>query len=315
MDRELLKPFKLCFGILRANGLWQDGKQSKLYIFYGCFVVLFFLILFTIGLLTYEIKTDDFDEKVVSFATALVYTGVFIKVVNFLLKFERIIEAFESLDNLLKDCKDPNQANRDCIRMKTRIAYNVLIMFWLSSILSWAAGFLSFIFAHRTPYNLWYPFDIQTSNIGFLIASFYVLLVSLSVGSFVIALDMLPVIFMSLAVGLINELSERLKAVDNKNEFIKCVVVHIKLKDFTRTIQELFASVILSQLVFTAVIMCTAVFALSKVSWNYSEQIQLMTVIKLENSSKLHTDEVLKKFSQFIFKLSTFLCMTPKSFT
>ena len=266
MDRELLKPFKLCFGILKAIGLWQDGKQSKLYIFYGYFVVLFSLILFTIGQLTYVIKTDDFDEKVVTFTSTLAYTGIFIKVVNFLFKFKRIIEAFDSLDNLLKDCKDPQQANRDCIRKESRIAYNVLIMFWLSVTLAWAAGNFVLILTYKIPYNLWYPFDIQTSSIGFLTASFYVLLVTLSDGSLVIALDMLPVIFMSLAVGLINELSERLKAVDNKTEFIKCVVVHIKLKDLTRTIQKLFASVISSQVVFTAVIICTSVFALSKVS-------------------------------------------------
>ena len=288
MDRELLKPFKLCFGILKAIGLWQDGKQSKLYIFYGCFVVFFFLIFFTIGLMTYVIKIDDFDEKVVTFASTLVYTGGFFKVFNFLFKFKKIIEAFESLDILLKDCKDPNQANRDCIKKEARLAFNVLTMFWFSAILAWAAGFFVLIFTYRIPYSLWYPFDIQTSKIGFLTASFYVMLDTLSVGWIFPPLDVLPVIFMSFAIGLINELSERLKAVDNKDEFIKCVVVHIKLKDFTRTIQELFASVILSQVVFTAVIICTSVFALSNVSWDFSELLQLLTlVIKLENLSKL----------------------------
>lgn len=111
-----------------------------------------------------------------------------------------------------------------------------------------------------------------------------------------VTLDGLPVIFMSCAVAMVNGLSRRiekigqeikvtaLKKVDQRRphakklvqtvdkeklhfkELVRCVEIHLKLKEFTREIEDHFSTIILVQGLMSSVIFCTTMYLLSSVS-------------------------------------------------
>lgn len=100
------------------------------------------------------------------------------------------------------------------------------------------------------------------------------------------ALDILPVIFMCFAVGFIDELSDRLKAIgcnsekksliknfeqsDELKELLKCIEVHQAIKSYILDIQNYFATVIMVQGVMSSIILCTTVFTMSLVSFSFT---------------------------------------------
>lgn len=117
---------------------------------------------------------------------------------------------------------------------------------------------------------------------------FYLIATHNAVGSIIgcsinLALDCLPVIFMSCAVAMVNGLSRKIekigheiqkpgKKIDNQEnrhvkELVECVEIHLKVKKFTQNIEEHFSTIILVQGLMSSVILCTTVYLLSMVNF------------------------------------------------
>jgi hypothetical protein len=103
------------------------------------------------------------------------------------------------------------------------------------------------------------------------------------------ALGILPAIFMSFAVGLLNELAarlseigkidagtefdgpgnmnkylrERIKNYKTRKELVKCIEIHQKIKEFVKEIKESFAVAIFIQGLMSSVILCSTVFVIT----------------------------------------------------
>jgi hypothetical protein len=148
-------------------------------------------------------------------------------------------------------------------------------------------------FAHELAYKIWIPRETEQDSLIFWTASAYLVFISFFVSSNGTGLDILPVIFMSFAIGLINELEERLSEFGKgmevvktqngpvtsrkklikplqearKREMIKCIEIHLKIKEFTDQIHENFSMAILIQGFMSSIILCMGLFALSVVSF------------------------------------------------
>lgn len=207
MDAELFKPFKLCFWLFKSAGMWQDGQQSWIYFVFGYLAHFVLIEVYLVCQFIYAYQAENLIDLVDAIGLTTAYiTGVF-KSVNFFYKLKIIKKSLQTLENLLRFSADERFAERKHVRQQVAFCFKVYKMFWFSAIFSCASGAFVPIFAHEVPYKVWFPFSTEYDSIGFWIGSYYLVLNSFYVSAVDITLDILPVIFMSFAIGLTEELS------------------------------------------------------------------------------------------------------------
>jgi hypothetical protein len=141
---------------------------------------------------------------------------------------------------------------------------------------------------HQLPYPIWFPFNTEYGGYGFWCASVILIGNSFLVVSICCTLNILPIIFMSFAIGLIKELQVRIKDIEkcNKNiyhgpknlktrkklqklsleKLVQCVEMHKKIRKLVEDIQDNFAIVFFSQGLMCVLILCKIAFVMSTVS-------------------------------------------------
>jgi hypothetical protein len=130
---------------------------------------------------------------------------------------------------------------------------------------------------YKVIFKLWLPCNYQNNVYCFSFVAVYEIMVAIVTCPISMTLDILPIFFFNVGTGLLEELGERLRKVcdegqeDKKamKEFEKCIAIHIKIKRFVKNTEKLFSPVICVQGSMSIVIMCTAIFQLSKVSFSF----------------------------------------------
>jgi hypothetical protein len=280
MEQNLFKPFKLAFTIMKYVGMWHDGKRSWTYTILGHFAIFFFVKSLTIQGFMYMLEApswEDFIEISGLLATNLALT---FKFWNFYFKLNKILESIDTLTALLAFSADESWKSRD--HLMSRIATEIKIhkVFWFTA---WTTCFLSCLnpfTLHELPYKAWFPFDTTSSEVNFWAASVYVMIIAFPLSISDITLDMIPVIFLTFAIGLVEELAEKLaqivdevktsKASSNEDQeiekkMVKCIEIHMQIKKFVKEIEDNFSLAIFLQGVISSVILCASAFALSTV--------------------------------------------------
>jgi hypothetical protein len=274
MTAELYKPLETMFSLFKFVGMWQDGNQSWTYFILGYLVHFSFIELCLLGELICAYHDESLVDLIETLGLTFTYIAEMLKCWNFFLKLKIIQKAFETLQELVEFSADERWKNRQHLKSKTSFGFKVYKIFWASA---WTTCFASAIVpftTHTLPYKVWFPFDTQTSFVGFWGASIYLAVSSFVVSAIDISLDTLPVFFMVFAIGLTNELSERLAAIgkirkkeDTAEEFKKCIEIHWKIKKLVEEVQQIFSSVILVQGFFSSLILCMGTFSMSTVSF------------------------------------------------
>ncbi|CRL02775.1 CLUMA_CG016006, isoform A [Clunio marinus] len=188
--------------------------------------------------------------------------------------------SIDILNDLLNITQNYDLLSHELIRKQVAFSYKIYLMLWSSALVMCTAGvFVPFI-NHKLPYKVWFPFetDIEKNELGFWVASFLVVFNSFFGSAIDMALDILPVTFMAFAIGLLNELSERIKKVRTYDDLVQCVVIHRKIKLFVNEIYENFATAIFIQGIMSSLILCTGVFTMS-VTKSTADFIQITTFI------------------------------------
>jgi 7tm Odorant receptor len=281
MDAELYKPFKLIFSVFRTLGMWQDGNQTWVYFIFGYLFHFVIIEVFGVAVLLFAFKIKNLDDFVDVVGLMATQTAEMFKCLNFFYKIKNIKKSIKTLTSLLEFSADERWNSRDYVKSQVAFGYKVLQIFWITA---WAtcisAAFVPF-FAHKLPYKVWFPFDTENSEIGFWIASTFLTFLQFALSVIDVAVDILPVMFMTFGIGLINELSNRLselgKPEKNENnlkeklemekDFIKCIEIHRKINEFVKEIHGNFSTVILIQGLISSLILCTCAFTLSTVSY------------------------------------------------
>lgn len=279
MDKELYQPFKTCFRIIKTIGMWHDGKQSWIYFICGYLAYFIYLQCYMIGMFTYAFQAVDLIDFTEAIGLAFTALALAFKTMNFLMKISRIVALVESLKVLLEfSSSGLNENNRELLRLPIRFCYKCFIVFWTTGISTCVAGIIPVIFSHRMPYKVWFPFDTTNSEFGFYAACVFELVVGPIVASLDCAFDIMPVIFISFATGLLHELSSRLDRIGTKiirkpkdekldeEEIVKCIQIHLKIKEYVADIQEMFSTVIQIQGILSTIILCACALTMSTVS-------------------------------------------------
>jgi hypothetical protein len=295
MNSELYKPFKWIFKVFKDLGMWQDGNQTWKYFIFGFAFHLICNELYLLGLVISAFRVEKLPEKIEVFGYFILNFTVILKSFNFFAKVKVIVKLVYILNELLKFSADERFADRVHVRKQVAFAFKVYKMFWASAIISCtSAAFVPFV-THKLPYKS--SFIIENTEIGFWIVSVYLIAGSFFMSANCMALDILPVIFMSFAIGLTNELAERLSQVGinaeteaetsfngpgnmnkllrkkirdykTRKEFVKCIEIHKKIKEFTKEIEENFSAVIFIQGTASSIILCSSAFSMSIVSYS-----------------------------------------------
>jgi flagellar biosynthesis protein FlhB len=230
-----------------------------------------------IQLLIYTIKSPNLVELTDSLSLAITVLAVVFKTLNFLIKIQAILKSVETLKKLLElSAPKDKMDNRKMLRSQVQFGYKVFKVFLATALFSTLSAFLTPILSHRLAFKLWFPFgtDTEGSEIGFWVASVWLMFNSPFLCSLDAVLDILPVIFMTFGIGLIDELSERLEKIsqlkdsniDNHKELKNCIEIHTKICEFVVEIKENFSAAILIQGILSAAILCGSVFTMSVVS-------------------------------------------------
>ena len=263
MNTELFKPFNLCFRVIKTLGMWQDGQQTWRYFFLGFLFHFLTIELFLICQVVYIAKGENFEQLIETMALFLVILALSLKSFE---RIRRIIKTVEVLNQLLEfTCHNSTKRRGNLIR-RTREILRFYYFFWSCTTFASICGLLTVIVIHKMPSSMWFPFDTEGSEIGFWIGSFYMIAVSCIGSTLTVAWEVLPVIFISFAVGLVEELGERLQEVKDKDDLVKCIKVHLKIKDYVREIKNIFSLAILIQGIISSTSICFGAFSLSTVS-------------------------------------------------
>lgn len=266
MDAELSRAFNVCFKTLRVCGWWQSGNQSWLYLIYGCFAIVTVVETYIVSQILYISQVGSLNDFIDTLGLFLTFLATQSKTINFLYKIRRIKQLVKDLDELLRFTEHTLSVKRGHIKRRVNAVYRLYLAYWALGVVSCTAFFISILIYRQLPYKLWFPFDIETSSVGFWSAATYTVVQSYIATAVAIALDIMPVIFIGFAVGLIEEFSERLGKVKTTQELVKCVEIHNKIKNYIAGIQDNFATVILIQGFMSSIILCVCAFSLSTVS-------------------------------------------------
>lgn len=282
MDAELFKPFKLCFFLFKSLGTWQDGNQSWIYFILGYSIHFIGIFVYMIFQFIYALKSSNLVEFTDAICLTITNLAVTCKCLNFFVKIKAILKSVETLKKLLELSEPKEKANkRNLLRLQVTFGYKVFKVFWTTALVTSLSAIISPIFFHRLAFKVWFPFDTDESEIGFWSASIFMMFTSPFLSSLDVALDILPVIFMTFAIGLIDELSERLEKVSSHNqsdsdsfkELKICIEIHKNILEHVREIKENFSTTVLYQGILSAGIICTSVFTISVVSFLVCEKV------------------------------------------
>lgn len=134
-------------------------------------------------------------------------------------------------------------------------------------------------------FMVYYPFDV-TTPIGLLVSGIHESWSSFIGSTMTVLLDGLPVLFISYAIGLIDELCKRLESIGLSEEFSEeelksCITIHQKIKDFVAEINGTFGIVFFIQGSGTSVNLCTSVFTASIVKSKVAQAQALVLCVPL----------------------------------
>lgn len=242
--------------------------------------------------LIYAINAKSFEDFIDAIGLPVTFVAMMFKWINFFYKIKSIKLSLKTLTSLLTFSADERWKSRDHVKVRVDFGYKIYKAFWFTAFITCSSGiFVPFV---------WFPFDTENTEFGFWIAALCQVFNSFVIGFIDVAVDILPVIFIAFATGLVDELADRLseigysnehlKTQDFENEFIKCIEIHKQIKFFINEIHVNFATVIFLQGLLSSIILCTCAFTMSTVS--------SLTIFKLDQF-QLKIFLVLRNFELF----------------
>jgi hypothetical protein len=268
--------------------MWQDGNQSWRYFTFGYAFHFFTIECYVICQSVYAINANNLADTVDALSYCITNFTMALQSVNFFIRVRNFGKLLDSLNSILEFSTDAKIQDRIQLKNEVNFALKVYKVFWGTAVTTCVfGGFVPFT-AHELPYKGWFPFDTNYGGIGFWIASCYMILNTIiPIAAICISLDILPVIFMSFAIGLVKELEARLSEIGTnkivhagtsrkisikpsqetcQNELRKCLEIHLRIKNFVADIHENFSTAIFIQGLMSSMIICMCAFTMSVVS-------------------------------------------------
>ncbi|CAO1433671.1 unnamed protein product [Diamesa serratosioi] len=279
---------------MKLMGMWQEKSSSKWYKFYGIVMHLINIDLYLAMQFAYLIiKLEDVKELSDVLSVIFSYIALLLKSLNFMYQLEDIKSLIKTLNELIKySGADETFKTRSKMIQQTKSVQRVFNLFWFFCILTCiVSGFIPFfqtkVINTKFPNKLWLPFDYSTDSYWYWTLTYYQILNSLIYSGVLVALDVLPVVFMSFAASLVDELALRITKIGNeaiccntttkrsikiiqqkrheanKEELRRCIESHLKIKEFVGKTGNIFSTMIIIQGLMSSIILCTCAFQLT----------------------------------------------------
>lgn len=289
---------------MKLMGMWQEKTSSKWYKFYGFVMHLINIDIYLAMQFGYLIiKLESVKDLSDVLSVLFSYIALLLKSLNFMYELEGIKSLIQTLKELIEFSADETYEPRLKMLKQTKSVQRVFNLFWFFCILTCiASGFIPFFHTThentRLPNHLWLPFEYTTDSYWYWILTYYQILNSLFYSGVIVALDILPVVFMSFIASLIDELAFRITKIGNdlqqeqkdlcnatkrsdqnvqmekqmrqevnKKELRKCIEIHLKIKAFVEKTGNIFSTMIIIQGLMSSIILCTCAFTLTLVSF------------------------------------------------
>ena len=291
-------------------GMWQERTSSKKYKFYGTIMHLINIDLYLamqFGYLIIKLESVKDLSNVLSILFS--YIALLLKSLNFIYQLENIKRLIQTLKELIEFSANEKYKSRSKMIQQTKSVQKVFNLFWFFCILTCiVSGFIPFFYTtaenKRLPNKLWLPFKYTTDSYWYWILTYYQILNSLFYSGVLVALDILPVVFMSFVASLVDELALRISNIGceheqienadtkirsiktihieqqirhaaNKMELRKCIENHLKIKAFVGKIRSIFSTMIIIQGLMSTIILCTCAFTLTLMVINFMLKFNL----------------------------------------
>jgi hypothetical protein len=264
--------FKFPFLVLRVFGLWIDDSSSDLYCAYGFVAHVFSMSSFTplLAVYLYQMTLKGNVQEMADALNVLLTTiGVSVKAIWFVDKVKKIQMMQNGLNELLKlNC------NGKFVKVQALKLVKMMKILFFSGFVATLAAFVQFCFRSaqkELPYKAWFYWDYKTND--FLLWSLAVCQYVGSVYGTLVnySIDVVPMIFVSLATATIDELCYEISLMEQERQrsslrLENCIRTHIKLKDFVSEISNELSIPFLIQTLLSSVILCTSTVLLTTVS-------------------------------------------------
>lgn len=279
MDFDYLSPFKIAIFFIKWFGLWQTPTATWQYRLYGFVLHLLLVELSTICQTIHMVNMfmvgsvqELSDVMSISFALF----AITLKTIFFLLKFEKIIEMLERLENLLR-VDLLGQPNHHLTADIKRIS-DIAKYYYGATFACLVAAEAVAIFHHnekRLPFETWFFWDHKTSDLVYWSLVAFQGCTSFYGGALNYSLDCFLYFIMGLTAAKLKIFSSQLSKIDEEADLgsdsaeIKleeCVEAHIRVKNFTSDISKDLSSILFLQTFMSTVILCTAAYILTTVS-------------------------------------------------
>lgn len=275
----VLEPVKVPLKYLKFLGLWdvQGVKLSHriLQIVLHLFFIELFILLQLVNIFT-AINPGDIVDLL---SVLLTIVGFSIKSLNLIVNGGKVMTLIENIKELsiLSHTDKPLEHLSRRVKLIHKTYKFTTVAVVVAMILMVFDIIVTFITNPNPPYkipnNFWTPFDYEQNVFWFSVVAIYQAIDVLGTSTGAVALDYLPIFFLHVSSGFIDELCERLGQISEKNknqmvELEKCIEIHLKLRNFVKKIEDIFSPVIFAQGAISMFTLCTVVFRLSKVSFD-----------------------------------------------
>lgn len=281
MSLNPLDQFGVLIKILKIGGSWPDKNFARYQIFLAAIVHFLLLDLATVLTFVKVISSGGLEDMSEAVNMFLTYFMVLVKSINVIWKINDILELFETIESLMSRMEIDKDPKFEAQLRKTQKIFKV---YYGTAIVSVFFSVIQPFFTGTLAVKMWFPYDAEGDMISLYLTAVFQMFSSIHNCSVCIALDMLPVYFMSYAVGLIDVLCCNLENIGSHNPndklhgrfafdqgkntqiLIKLVEVHIRIKRIIFNIQDIFSSVLMAQGIMSVIILCTTSFSMSVVS-------------------------------------------------
>ena len=314
-------PFKKAIKVLEFFGVWKNEKSSKAYLAYGIILHIVFIELCMVLQVAFIPKLETIHDLASLMSLLPTYVAACYKTLNIMTKHSQVAKLLELTDELVDQCPDPTKVF-DRLKIVDKF-YKVSLSAAMATCFS-----ASLLTIYKLPYTMWFPFDIntETNQLGYFVAAVYQSIGPSGLAAVTISLDMIPIFFMCYASGFLEVLCHRLESikkievtktenksweeeekenrVKNYDELMKCIQFQLRLDEYFRQIDKIFAGVFFVQGLMSIPILCTSIVALTFVSISLLNIYQICSsFFSLQTSLNVDFMKSLAYFATMIIQL------------
>lgn len=271
MDVKLLNPVSMCLKVMQFVGLYQSedavedpqSRRRKIYgriFFYSTWTIL------AIAFIMRTLETETFPDMVHSLTYQYVMVYIFIKTSLFIHHQEQFHELNKQLNEICELTNDDERFKKhEQLHGRLRITLLIMKVFGLFTFMIWSLEVILTMHLGRFPINV---FKVDDNNcLASFAAIVYLFVLAAYYGFIFNTQNMLPISYLTWAIGFMDELTERVKHIGVSKEFdfdelVHCIKIHQKIKTFVDDINSCYELTYSVQFILSQIMICSLVLDL-----------------------------------------------------